>query len=115
MELISCDFWWPQIWITIKDYVTTCNICFCSKAHYHRPYRLLRPLPIPKKPWSSISMDFIIDLPSSKAYDSIFVVVDQVTKMAHFMPCNKMVRDEEIARLFMDNIYKYHGLLTTSF
>jgi hypothetical protein len=55
-------------------------------------------------------MDFIIDLPSSKAFDSIFVVVDRLTKMAHFMPWNKIVTSEETARLFMDNIYKYHGL-----
>jgi transposase InsO family protein len=55
-------------------------------------------------------MDFITDLPSSKAFDSIFVVVDWLTKMAHFIPCNKTVIGEEIAKLFVDNIYKYHGL-----
>jgi hypothetical protein len=55
-------------------------------------------------------MDFILDLPNSKDFDSIFVVVDPLTKMAHFMPHNKTVTCEEIARLFMDNIYKYHGL-----
>jgi transposase InsO family protein len=55
-------------------------------------------------------MDFITDLPSSKAFNSIFVVVDRLTKMAHFMPCNKIVTGEEIARLLMDNIYKNHGL-----
>jgi hypothetical protein len=55
-------------------------------------------------------MDFITDLPSSKDYDSIFVVVDQLTKMAHFIPYNKTVTCEETAQLFMDNIYKYHGL-----
>jgi hypothetical protein len=47
---------------------------------------------------------------SSKAFDSIFVVVDQLMKMAHFMPYNKTITGEKIARLFMDNIYKYHGL-----
>jgi transposase InsO family protein len=55
-------------------------------------------------------MDFITDLLNSKAFNSIFVVVDQLTKMAHFMPCNKTVTGEETARFFMDNIYKYHGL-----
>jgi hypothetical protein len=55
-------------------------------------------------------MDFITDLLSSTAFDSIFVVVDRLTKMAHFMPCNKTIRGEETARLFMDNTYKYHGL-----
>jgi hypothetical protein len=110
MELISHDFWWPQMWKSVKDYVTTCDICFYSKVPRHRPYRLLHPLPNLKRLWSSISMDFIIDLPSSKAFDSIFVVVDRLTKMAHFMPWNKIVTSEETARLFMDNIYKYHGL-----
>jgi IS30 family transposase len=55
-------------------------------------------------------MDFITDLPSSKAFDSIFVVVDRLTKMAHFMPNNKTITGEVTTRLFMDNIYKYHGL-----
>jgi transposase InsO family protein len=55
-------------------------------------------------------MDFITNLSSSKAFDSIFVKVNQLTKMAHFKPCNKTVRSEETVRLLMDNIYKYHGL-----
>jgi hypothetical protein len=105
MELISHDFWWPKIWKNVKDYVTTYDICSCFKVPCHYPYELLRTLPILKKPWSSISMDFIIDLPSSKDFDSIFVVVDRLTKMAHFMPCNKTVTGEETARFFMDNIY----------
>lgn len=55
-------------------------------------------------------MDFIVDLPESKSFDSIFVVVDRLTKMAHFVPCNKTVTGEETAKLFMENVYKYHGL-----
>ena len=89
----------------------TYNICFRSKVPRHNPCGLLCPLPIPKKPWSSISMDFITDLLSSKVFESILVVIDQLTKMAHFMPCNKTVIDKETVRLFMDNIYKHHGLL----
>ena len=110
MELISRDFWWPQMWKLVKEFVTTCDICSRSKIPKHRPYRLLRPLEIPKKPWTSISMDFIVDLPPSKGFDSIFVVVDRLTKMAHFVPYNKTVTGEETARLFIDNVYKYHGL-----
>jgi hypothetical protein len=111
MELIFRDCQWPQMWKSVKDYVTTCDICSCSRIPSHRPYGLLRPLPIPKKSWSSISMDFITDLSSSKAFDSIFVVVDRLTKMAHFIPYNKTVTGEEIAGFFMNNIYKYFGLL----
>ena len=51
-----------------------------------------------------------MDLPPSKGFDSIFVVVDRLTKMAHSVPYNKTVTGEEIARLFIDNVYKYHGL-----
>ena len=51
-----------------------------------------------------------MDLPPSNRFDSIFVVVDRLTKMAHFVSCNKTVIGEETARLFIDNMYKYHGL-----
>ena len=98
------------MWKLIKEFVATYDICSRSKIPRHRPYGLLRPLEIPKKPWTSISMDFIMDLPLSKGFDSIFVVVDRLTKMTHFVPCNKTVIDEETARLFIDNVYKYHGL-----
>ena len=97
MELISRDFWWSQMWKLVKEFVTTCDICSRSKIPRHRPYGLLRPLEIPKKPWTSISMDFIVDLPPSKGFDSIFVVVDRLTKMAYFVPCNKTVTGEETA------------------
>jgi hypothetical protein len=111
MELISRDFWWPQMWKTVKDYVTTCDTCSRSKIPRHQPYELLQPLPIPENPWTSISMDFIVDLPKSKSFDSVFVVVDRLTKMAHFVPCNKTITGKETARLFLENVYKYHGLL----
>ena len=51
-----------------------------------------------------------MDLPLSNDFDSIFVVIDRFTKTAHFIPCNKIVTGEEIAKLFINNIYKYHGL-----
>lgn len=110
LELISRDFWWPQMWKSVKDFVQSCDICSRSKIPRHRPYGLLQPLPIPEQPWSSVSMDFITDLPNSRSYDSIFVIVDRFTKMAHFMPCTKSITGEETAKLFIDNIYRYHGL-----
>jgi len=56
-------------------------------------------------------MDFITDLPPSKSFDSICVIVDRLTKMAHFTPCKKTISSEETARLFFDTIYRYYGLL----
>ena len=55
-------------------------------------------------------MDFITDLPVSQSFDSIFVVVDRLTKMAHFVPCLKAVSGEDTTKLFLDNIYRHHGL-----
>ena len=99
------------MWKSFKKFVTICDICSRSKIPRHRLYGLLRPLEIPKKPWTSISMYFIVDLPPSKGFNSIFVVLDRLTKMAHFVTCNTIVTDKETAQLFIDNMYKYHGLL----
>jgi hypothetical protein len=110
LELVSRDFWWPQMWKTIKDFVLSCDTCSRSKNPRHRPYGLLQPLPVPQRPWSSVSMDFITDLPPSATFDAICVVVDRLTKMAHFIPCKKSISGEATAKLFLNNIYRYHGL-----
>jgi hypothetical protein len=73
-------------------------------------YGLLQPLLIPRQPWSSVSMDFIIDLPSSRNFDVIFVIVDRLTKMAYFVLYKKTITGEETVRLFVDNVYRYCGL-----
>ena len=101
-----------QVWFLLACLnPTTCDISSRSKVPCHLPYKFLCLLSIPKKPWFSISMDFIIDLPSSKIFYFFFVVVNQLTKMAYFMQCNKLITCEETTRLFTDNIYKYHCLL----
>lgn len=98
------------MWKTVKNFVLSCDTCSRSKNPRHRPYGLLQPLPVPEKPWSSVSMDFITDLPMSNKFDSICVLVDRFSKMAHFVPCRKTITGEETAKLFIDNIYRFHGL-----
>ena len=98
------------MWKDVKEFVLSCDICSRSKTPRHRPYGLLQPLRIPRRPWSSVSMDFITDLPLSNSFDSIFVVVDPLIKMAHFVSCKKASLSEDTARLFLDNVYRYHGL-----
>ena len=110
LELISRGYWWPQPWKLVKEFVKSCNVCARSKASHHRPYGLLRPLPIPKRPWASLSMDFITDLPFVGGYDSVFVMVDRFTKMAHFAPCAKTITGEETTDLFFKNVVRLHGL-----
>jgi hypothetical protein len=74
----------------------------------HRPFGLLQPLSIPSRPWGSIAMDFITDLPIVRTKNSILVVVDRLTKMAHFTP-SKSITAEETSQLIMDGI-RLHGL-----
>jgi hypothetical protein len=95
------------MWKAVKEFVFSCDTCSRSKNHQHRPYGLLQPLPNPKQPWSSISMDFITNFPSSRTFDAIFIIVDQLTKMAHFVPCKKTITGEKTA---VDTVYQYRGL-----
>ena len=74
LELIRCEYTWPNIRTFVKDYVSSCMTCSHAKVPRHRPYGLLKQLPIPEKPWNSISMDFIEQLPPSVDYTTILVV-----------------------------------------
>ena len=74
------------------------------------PVGKLMPNSIPEKPWSHISANFITKLPLAQGYDSILVVVDRLTKMAHFIPTTEKTTAGELARLFRDNIWKLHSL-----
>ena len=63
LELVSRAFWWPKLHNFVEEYVHTCDTCCRTKMPCYHPYGLLQPLPITTKPWQSISLDFITDLP----------------------------------------------------
>jgi transposase InsO family protein len=88
----------------------SCDTCSRGKVARHRPYGLLHPLLVPKGPWLLLSMDFITDLPLVNGKDSIFVIVNRLKKMAHFIPCTKIITGEETTKLFLDNIFRIYGL-----
>ena len=108
--LVQQDFSWPSMSAYIRNYVTTCETCARIKAPRHKPYGLLHPLEIPERPWSSISMDFIVKLPLSHGCDSIWVVCDRFTRAAHFIPTVETLKAPDLAWLFLDRIFKHHGL-----
>ena len=112
LELVSRDYYWPGMRVFVKDYVRTCDTCARNKTPRHAPYGQLQPLPIPPGPWKSVSMDFIVQLPRSDGYDAIYVYVDRLTKMAHFIPTNTTVTAKETAQLFYQHVWKHHGLPT---
>jgi len=83
----------------IKKYIRSCNICCVSKVPHHKPYGLLKPLPIGNNSWESISIDFITDLPPSNGMSCILVVFDCFTKMVHLFLLNQFL----LLRLVLNN------------
>uniref|UniRef100_A0A8C5PKT4 Gypsy retrotransposon integrase-like protein 1 n=1 Tax=Leptobrachium leishanense TaxID=445787 RepID=A0A8C5PKT4_9ANUR len=110
---IKRSFWWPHMSKTITEYITNCPTCIRMKTSRHRPQGLLQPLPVPSVPWSDIAMDFIVELPKSLKHDTIMVVVDRFTKMAHFIPLVGLPTSTETASVFIREIFRLHGLPST--
>jgi hypothetical protein len=94
----------------IAAYVARCDICHRVKAEHQRPIGLLQPLDIPVWKWEDISMDFIVSLPrSQKGHDSIWVIVDRLTKVVHFVPVKIAYPMDKLVDLYVDNILRLHG------
>jgi len=109
-ELIDRNYYWPGMRKFINEYIGTCDTCNRSKSIKHLPYGPLTPLPIAEKPWSSISLDFIVDLPISNSFDSILVIVDRLTKYALFIPTKKTITAETFSELFITHVFALHGM-----
>src|SRR5215472_3728567 len=85
-------------------------VCARAKVPRHRPFGTLKQLPIPEKPWNSISMDFIEQLPESSGFTSILVVVDWLSKQAVFIPTHDTITSPELAKLFVLHVFSKHGV-----
>src|SRR5260221_12666345 len=96
----------------IKDYVASCTTCACAKSPRHKPYRKLKQLPIPSQPWSSISMDFIEQLPAYVKFSAILIVVDRLTKQAIFIRSHDTVNAPQVAQLFFIHVLCEHGVMS---
>ena len=111
LALIARYFYWPDMQTDINDYVRGCVMCQRNKPRAGQPAGKLQPLPVPSGIWEDISMDFVGPLPlTSRHNDFIFVVVDRLSKMAHFLPCKKSIDGPGVASLFVDRIWSMHGL-----
>ena len=97
----------------VHRWVRNCDICRRSTPSREGYQGVLRPLTAPERAWSDISMDFITHLPESNGFDSVLVVVDRLTKFRHYIPCRSTCDAEEVARLFRDHVWRYHGLPDT--
>jgi hypothetical protein len=111
---VSERFWWPGLRREVRSYITACEACQRNKTSTQKPPGLLQPLPIPEAPWDSVSMDFVTGLPlTDRKHDAMLVVVDRLTKMTHVIPTTTTVDTVGTARLFVDNVWKLHGIPLT--
>lgn len=104
------EFYWEGMWRDIKQFIKECDTCQQKNFENILSRDLLQPLPIPSQNWIDISMDFIEGLPNSKEYNVILVVVDRLSKYAHFIALSHPYTAAKIAQLFIANVFKLHGL-----
>jgi transposase InsO family protein len=108
LELVSRKYYWAGMKMQVNNYVDSCEICQRSKgAKKHSP---LKNMGIPDRPWEEINYDFIVKLPISGGFDSILVVIDRFSRQAHFIPCHESTNAEELANIFIREVWKHHGL-----
>ncbi|KAI5316201.1 hypothetical protein L3X38_045377 [Prunus dulcis] len=104
-------YWWPFMKKEIAEYVRKCLVCQQVKAERQKPSGLLQPLPVPEWKWEHITMDFVFKLPRTRnKHDGVWVIVDRLTKSAHFLPVRANYTLTKLAQLFIDEIVRLHGV-----
>ncbi|GJP43229.1 hypothetical protein CLOM_g2718 [Closterium sp. NIES-68] len=110
-KLLHRFYYWPDSTSDVQRYVSACPICQHMKSSRQRPAGLLQPLEPPQRPWQHVTMDFVTRLPTTATgNDAILVVVDRLTKMAHFAPCRTTITAEDTAKLLISTIVRLHGV-----
>jgi len=103
------SFWWSGTKANVADFVAQCLVCQKAKIEHQRLGGTLQPLDVPQWKWDSISMDFVTHLPRlTKGHDSVWVIVDRLTKCAHFLPMNQKWSMDKLAELYVREVVRLH-------
>ena len=109
-ELVKRVYYWNGMTKYIQNYVTGCHTCGRNKHANWRPEGLMQPLPTPEGPWQWTQSDHITGLPTSQGYDAIYVVMDRLTKMTHFIPTTTRATAEDLVQLHLKHVWRLHGV-----
>ncbi|KAI3665770.1 hypothetical protein L6452_44401 [Arctium lappa] len=108
---LRLHYWWPVMKLDVAIYVERCVTCLQVKAEHQRPYGSLQPLTIPEWKWEHITTDFVTKLPKTlRGHDTIWVVVDRLTKSAHFLAMRETLPIDRLAKLYIDEVVSRHGV-----
>ena len=111
IALVARRFFWTNMHAEIRHYVATCLACQSNKPSTQLPMGLLQPLAVPERPWQTVTLDLITQLPRSQAgHDAIVVFVDKLTKMVHYAATTTAVTAPQLAELFMQCVVRQHGV-----
>ncbi|GKD04929.1 putative reverse transcriptase domain-containing protein [Tanacetum coccineum] len=104
-------YWWSGMKKDIAEYVSKCLTCLKVKDEHQRPSGLLQQPEIPVWKWERIAMDFVTKLPrTSSGHDTIWVIVDRLTKFAYFLPMHEDYKIDRLAKLYLNEIVARHGV-----
>ena len=112
LERLKHNTNWHKMEEDVKDYVRTCDTCQRDKPSRHRQYGELQLLEVHYRPWLSISMDCIIELPESNRYTHIWVIVHRFTNVAYLVPLPTITSTKDLAKIFVKEVWKNHRLPT---
>ena len=108
------NFWWPDMKRGVAEYVSKCLTRQRVKGEHQRPSGLLQPLEIPKSKWEHLAMDFVFRLPRTKmSHDAMWVIIDRLTKTAHFLPIHERFSLDKLVHLYLKEIVVRHGVSVT--
>jgi hypothetical protein len=110
LNFIRRRFWWPSMDADVRAFVAACATCARNKTSTRPRSGLLRPLPIPNRPWSHIALDFVTGLPTSGGNTTILTVIDRFSKAAHFVALPKLPSSSETADLLVRHVFRLHGI-----
>ncbi|KAI2661862.1 Transposon Tf2-9 polyprotein [Labeo rohita] len=109
ITLIARAFWWRTLRRDVQLYVQACNICARSKTTNTPTTGGLQPLPIPKRPWSHISIDFVTGLPESQGKNTILTIMDRFSKAVHLVALTGLPSAKTTAELILEHVVRLHG------